>query len=412
MTDASTEMFRRINASAHDIPMPDASAQCIVTSPPYWGLRKYAGKQGVNWPEVAYRMNEWTPEMIVPGMTCELGLEPDPVSYVGHLILCLREWRRVLRDDGTCWVNLGDSYNGSGGAGGDYSAGGLRAGQPKYGGRNNKSMKPKDLCGIPWLFALAARADGWYLRSDIIWDKPNSMPESVTDRPSKAHEYLFLLSKNRKYFYDADAVRVTSAYPFDNRGKRKDSRRDEPLANSMSGSTGAYRSLRTVWRITTTPTSYAHFATFPERLVEPCINAGTSARGCCPECGAPWERVVERIGAIKDKDFGNRYQATALQGGSPTTTLNGTPATSITTGWKPTCECWEYVDPDPETDNDDTIIQEPVPCTVLDPFNGSGTTGAVALRLGRAYVGVDISQEYLDGVTQERMNKAQMGMGL
>lgn len=421
------ELHRTINASAHDIPLPDASVQCVVTSPPYWGLRKYEGEQDVEWPEVTYRLNEWTPEITIPDMTSPLGLEADPISYIGHMILCLREWRRVLRADGTLWLNIADSYNGSGGAGGDYNAGGLRDGQPKYGKKDAGGLKPKDLCGIPWLLAMAARADGWWLRSDTVWAKPNPMPESVTDRPTRAHEYIFLLTPSARYYYDADAVRENYAMTSwtaesDAAGQTKrgqlgirSGEKGNARANGAADGTrygatsfvNSYgnggRNLRSVWTFATQPTPYAHFATYPERLPETCIKAGTSARGCCPECGAPWERVIERGLTDHDGETKSSYEhgtsanRLALLRQAARERGKEYSSDTITTGWQPTCE----------------HDAEPVPCTVLDPFHGSGTTGIVALRLGRAYVGVDISAEYLDGVSNERLAKgAQIGMGL
>jgi len=161
---------------------PDEFIDCCVTSPPYWGLRDY-------------------------GVSGQLGLEKTPEEYVAKMVEVFREVKRVLRDEGTLWLNLGDCYNGSGGAGGDYNKGGLKEGQPKYPGRKIAGLKPKDLVGIPWRVAFALQADGWYLRSDIIWHKPNPMPESVTDRPTKSHEYIFLLSKSAKYYFDQEAVK-------------------------------------------------------------------------------------------------------------------------------------------------------------------------------------------------------------
>lgn len=246
--------------------IPDESVHCCVTSPPYYGLRDY-------------------------GVGGQIGLEDTPEKYVGKLVQVFREVRRVLRDDGTLWLNLGDSYNGSGGAGGDYSPGGLKEGQPKYPGRRIKGLKPKDLIGIPWMIAFALRSDGWYLRSDIIWHKPNCMPESVTDRPTKAHEYIFLLSKSQRYYYDADAIRepVMSeltqqkvsfkrnnskrerAIPGQKYGTHRPNRNDTPVRDT--------RNKRSVWTVATKPFPKAHFATFPLKLIEPCILAGCPAGG-------------------------------------------------------------------------------------------------------------------------------------
>jgi len=249
--------------------LPDESVHCVVTSPPYWGLRDY---------------NE-------PG---QLGLEPTPEEYVAKMVEVFRDVRRVLRGDGTCWVNLGDSY--AGGGGGNYGSGmSVSAHKTHPTASKDKpktppGLKPKDLVGIPWRVAFALQADGWYLRSDIIWAKPNPMPESVTDRPMKAHEYLFLLSKAPRYFYDADAVREESKPSgWDRqRAKGEDTWKygraaggDPNSTNGIGGTTphGAGRNRRTVWTIATKPYSGAHFAVMPPALVAPCIQAG------CPDGG-------------------------------------------------------------------------------------------------------------------------------
>jgi DNA modification methylase len=291
------------------------------------------------------------------------------------MVEVFREVRRVLRDDGTLWLNLGDSYNGSGGAGGDYASGGLKAGQPKYPGRRISALKPKDLVGIPWRVAFALQADGWYLRSDIIWSKPNPMPESVTDRPTKSHEYVFLLAKQARYFYDADAVREVAAYPNDGRGARSDSRRSVPGANCINpgyGKTSTHRNRRTVWKIPTQPTPDAHFATFPEKLVEPCIRAGTSERGACPKCGAPWRR------STSSQSSGSGDHRAVPGQNKPFTIPRGDYLRS-TTGWEPPCTC----------------TGDPVPCVVLDPFGGSGTVAKVARDLGRSSILIEINPEYV-----------------
>lgn len=274
--------------------MPDESVQTCVTSPPYWGLRDY-------------------------GEAAQLGLEPTPEEYVENMVAVFREVRRVLRDDGTLWLNLGDSY--MGGGGGNYGSGISTAsdhGQHLTNVRNrrefieNTGLKTKDLVGIPWRVALALQADGWYLRSDIIWHKPNPMPESVTDRPTKAHEYIFLLTKQPRYYYDADAIREALDGPLHAPGNKKldASRGDHDRMEKVWGNPGG-RNRRSVWTVTTKPFSGAHFAVFPPDLIEPCILAG------CPEGG-----------------------------------------------------------------------------TVLDPFSGSGTTGMVALRHDRSYIGLELNPEY------------------
>jgi DNA modification methylase len=244
--------------------MPDESVQCVVTSPPYWGLRDY-------------------------GVEGQLGLEATPEAYVERMVAVFREVRRVLRRDGTLWLNIGDSYAASGPAGG---AGKQHTNVGSVGVPVRKPMgdcKPKDLVGIPWMLAFALRADGWWLRQDIIWAKPNPMPESVTDRCTKSHEYLFLLSKSRRYYYDADAIREAHAEPWRGQGEHESSnphseRRDgdkrglgrQPVfVPAVREYNPAGRNKRDVWTISTKPYAKAHFATFPPALVEPCVLAGT-----------------------------------------------------------------------------------------------------------------------------------------
>ena len=245
--------------------IPDGSVQCCVTSPPYWGLRDY-------------------------GVVGQLGLEKTPDEYVAKMVATFREVRRILRGDGVLFLNLGDSYSG-------HNLPGWRAGnEAKNGGASNKNgvgyvdgLKPKDLIGIPWLVAFALRADGWYLRSDIIWSKPNAMPESVRDRPTKAHEYVFLLSKSERYYYDAEAV-AEDAVSTDVK-KFTDGGRDKQRGHGRrhAGFNGRYaeaiaengvpttRNARSVWTITTKPFTEAHFATMPVELAQRCIRAGSKA---------------------------------------------------------------------------------------------------------------------------------------
>jgi DNA modification methylase len=302
-------MIKLINASAHDTGLDALSVHCIVTSPPYWGLRAYAGEQRIEWAEVEYSPMPGLPALSIPAMTCGLGEETTPEAYIGHLILVMREMWRVLRDDGTCFVNLGDSYasdiKGSGGPSKKQTrnAGSFYSVSQRL---DHGKLKPKDLCLIPARFALAAQADGWYIRNDIIWAKPNPMPESVTDRCTKAHEYVWLMAKSQRYFYDAEAVKegfatADETSPSYRANGKSDSRVKDKLGGKPAfGDEGAWfptgsgRNRRTVWNIATSPYSGAHFATWPPKLVEPMIQAGTSARGVCPTCGSPWERVVER----------------------------------------------------------------------------------------------------------------------
>ena len=279
-------------ADARSLPIEDKSVHTVITSPPYWGLRDY-------------------------GTATQLGLEATPEEYCASMVAVFSEVRRVLRDDGTVWLNLGDSY--SSGSRTTTTNDSFRGDTLVNTTRTPvvKGIKPKDLVGIPWRVAFALQADGWYLRSDIIWSKPNPMPESVQDRPTKAHEYIFLLTKSPKYYYDGDAIREP-AQDWGIRDRTNGKYHNEGtgltphsgLTNSNNAETG--RNKRSVWEVTTKPYPEAHFATYPEKLVEPCILAG-----CRPEG------------------------------------------------------------------------------TVLDPFVGSGTTLAVAQRLGRRGVGADINEEYL-----------------
>ena len=231
----------------------DESVQCCVTSPPYWGLRDY-------------------------GVEGQLGLEATPELYVEKMVEVFREVKRVLKKDGTLFLNLGDSYFGGGGAHEIHHA-------------NITSLKSKDLVGIPWMVAFALRQDGWYLRSDIIWHKPNPMPESVTDRPTKSHEYLFLLSKNERYYYDAAAIAEPLDRPeegsrktparFGGADKWEEAQKQSRLhsGNEYLGTINGTRNKRTVWTIATQPYAEAHFATFPPKLIEPCILAGCPSGG-------------------------------------------------------------------------------------------------------------------------------------
>jgi DNA modification methylase len=577
--------------------MEPESVHCVVTSPPYWGLRDY-GQDG------------------------QLGLEPTPEAYVESMVAVFREVRRVLRSDGTVWLNLGDSYAAGPTASLGNSIGVGQASQEASLSRPSKlvaGLKPKDLVGIPWRVAFALQADGWVLRSEVIWSKPNPMPESVTDRPTKAHEQMFMFSKGKRigpeptkyddipegearwlaalfdgegslvcrreadngdeygahaaqvsiggtsralierlaavvgegsvlertgtnapmhywqtsgkramgllrriypflvvkqrqarclialedrklvrgghkrldraeieyrdriwlavkelnhfgdpdlagipepvfgrwtsqrYYYDADAVREAQhdyggpdGYAKRIGRKEYHEANSDPKGGGLRGLGGfqtttpnpAGRNLRSVWTIATQPYPGAHFATFPQALVEPCIKAGTSEKGVCPECGAPWERVVERTNATRRGD-GAPSVAARLSGGLAVGSANhmGSPEVE-TTGWKP-----PYVAPS-EIDRygtgqagvhrkvggqyqkwlDEHPKQtvgwngpckhegDPIPATVLDPFAGSGTTGLVAQRLSRRAVLIDLNGEYLEQV-MDRNRDIPLGLG-
>jgi DNA modification methylase len=340
--------------------LPAESVHCVVTSPPYWGLRDY-GLPPMVWggePGCAHAWGEETYETRAPygvdllnpqgasmgsgkreggtvshGAHCarcgawrgSLGLEPDPALYVAHLVEVFRAVRRVLRSDGICFVNLGDAY------------------------------LDKQLLGLPWRVAFALQADGWWLRSEIIWHKPSPMPESVTDRPTKAHEQVFLLAKSERYFFDGEAIKEPSIDPESLNGRSRRfpdaATQSDPdgkfryragLAKVEPGTIYASRNRRSVWTIPSAPFSEAHFATFPPALVEPCVKAGTSERGACPACGAPWRRVVTSQIVGTPRHENGRYANSDGSDGTCSylsrTSIHGT-RISETTGWAPTCGC-------------------------------------------------------------------------
>lgn len=362
--------------------LPDGIVQTCVTSPPYWGLRDY-GHEG------------------------QIGLEDTPEAYVNHLVEVFREVRRVLREDGTLWLNIGDSYANDGKWGGSTGGKHVAAlhGNTAVGRKQrNTGLKPKDLVGIPWRVAFALQADGWWLRAENIWAKPNVMPESVTDRTTRAHEHVFLFAKAERYFYDADAIRE----PFlgQNEHDRTGGRYAPPGQQVHTGSreAGAYnpagRNKRSVWTITPKPYKGAHFAVFPPELPEVCIKAGTSERGCCSNCGAPYRRttkrperpVVREEVQKNERDGGmtaeHGIERTGMSHFKYNEWLKENPPQTV--GWDPSCKCEAGV----------------VPCVVLDPFSGSGTTLAVAKGLRRDYLGIELNPGYI-GLIEERLRPAE-----
>jgi len=246
--------------------LPERSVHCCVTSPPYYGLRDY-GAEG------------------------QIGLEDTPKKYVENMVEVFRLVRKVLRDDGTLWLNLGDSYAGSGkgrNADGTHQEGGKQGtNKGTIIGTLHKTevpegLKPKDLIGIPWRVVFALQADGWYLRSDIIWHKPNCMPESVTDRPTKAHEYIFLLAKSERYYYDHSAIAEQAVSGLRVREKANGECAIDTKkcgSNSCCGISTERRNKRSVWRVATQPYAGAHFAVFPPELIRPCVRAGCPVGG-------------------------------------------------------------------------------------------------------------------------------------
>ena len=428
--------------------MATESVQCVVTSPPYLGLRDYK----------------------VDGM---IGLESTVDEYVAKMIEVFREVRRVLRKDGTLWLNLGDTYATGAGKVGECPGGGQQGERwAAMGPRTQPNrmpqpgLKPKDLCGVPWRVAFALQADGWWLRSAIIWHKSNPMPESgqtrsnltfvrdpatdarvkcdcgsecakcwkgwkvkgcAADRPTKSHEFVFLLTKSARCFWDAEAVRTplaagpnTADAPtgdYNTRrvlGEKTDGEwtRTKPPSRKP-GWTGprSGANLRDVWTIPTQAFKKAHFATFPQKLVEPCVKAGTSEKGCCPECGTPWVRVVDRerkptrpgentkIKVPGGWDTKPGAHSTIHREGRSEPEYrevaeigNRDPGRHVTEcrtlGWKSGCECGG----------------KPMPYTVLDPFAGSGTVGVVCKQMGLDFIGIELNPDYCKMARQRIAN--------
>ena len=355
--------------------LPDASVDCCVTSPPYYGLRDYGTGEWIGGdPNCPHRRMSKYSEKTITGHAQEelrgnvgdaiyktvcplcgavrvdkqIGLEESPEEYIEQMVQVFHEVKRVLKDDGTLWLNIGDSYWGSGSRGFDFTNTYTDASKIQQGNKGTTDLhnlpklvgnvgdyKNKDLIGIPWMLAFALRADGWYLRQDIIWHKPNPMPESVTDRCTKSHEYIFLLAKKPHYYFDYKAIQEPAIWVEDTRngqgrieydGKRATTESQDNKAQQSFVKITETRNKRDVWDITTKAVKEAHFATFPEELVKPCILAGCKVGG-----------------------------------------------------------------------------------TVLDPFFGSGTTGRVAEAINREYIGIELNPEYIE-ISKRRVTDVQMSL--
>jgi len=480
--------------------LPERSVQCVVTSPPYWGLRDYGtgtweggdaacdhlkgvvprtgdqpgrrfstlghnperpdtttaqsdhqfkdtcGKCGAK--RTDHQLgNEALPDCgqlleVEPGLFQRSNCaERDWASacHVCRMVLVFRGVRRVLRDDGVVWLNYGDSYNANTGAG--FNGDAKRPAEAREtvgrGGLTAAGLKPGNLVGVPWRVALALQADGWVLRQDVIWHKPSPMPESVRNRCTKAHEYVFLLAKRRDYFYDAEAIKETV------KGELRSTSWEERKAAGASGGdleqgvsrnhgnglshdlggAGGKSNKRSVWTVSSQGYPGAHFATFPPRLIEPMIKAGTSEYGCCAACRTPWRRVTseeklrrERPNEyVKYADTSHEKKNRGVNGQKPqggwdalrvkdkaarradvnacANTVAGVAVTTV--GWEPGCECGEGV----------------VPCVVLDPFMGSGTVADVCVDLGRRAWGVELNEGYVRKNQIPRVEGALMRRG-
>jgi DNA modification methylase len=449
------------------------SVQCVVTSPPYWGLRKYDGDQDYIWNNHNGCEHEWTEETLLRRsndngagdkqctnagsvgrdepvaygqcLKCGawkggFGMETTVDLYIEHTIEILRAVSRVLKEDGIVWWNVGDSYASGkgtcfnpGGGGGSFSGHGVRKDAGAYPlDRGNVSvlkaqgLKPKDLCLIPFRVALAAQADGWYVRSVVIWSKPNPMPESVKDRPTGSYEYILMLTKSSTYYFDQEAVKetqkecTTERYKYgwngvDDDGSNgartgsafKKMKQGLSMGEAMGGN--GKRNICSVWEIATQPFKGAHFATFPEEIPRRCILASTSEKGNCAKCGRPWVRIVEPVTVQPESWKGSRFddgknlevhpnvgrrenartecknqdkqgntlrlallRQQARQNGGEYSNEN------ITMGWKASCKCC-------------ADVVKPI---VLDLFGGSGTTSKVAKELGRKSIYIDTSEKY------------------
>ena len=408
--------------------LPDNWVHCVVTSPPYFGLRDYGtaqwsggdplcdhspGREGWAAKSTLQGSKETQDHRMdgFPGRSCpkcgaqrvdlQIGHEDTPDLYVDKLVKIFNEVRRVLRKDGTLWLNLGDSYWGSWGNSGnrpqlDGESRGQRERKTQYMERPGydehrrrpassykvPGLKNKDLVGIPWMVAFALRRAGWWIRSEIIWFKKNGMPESVEDRPAKAHETIFLLTKSDDYFYDHEAVKELSKDPERVRNDQFGGEKYKGLQNSPAGvyQGGETRNLRDVWHLSTVPSQVAHFAVFTPGLPLKCIKAGTSLKGCCAKCKRPWTRLMEDTGVEDESAKGSKFEAgkTLVQQPRHPNASNKPRTVKKTIGWVPDCKCG---------------VSEVEPCIVLDIFHGSGTTGAVAEYLGMKYIGIELSQE-------------------
>jgi DNA modification methylase len=384
--------------------MPDNSVNCVITSPPYWGLRDYGT---ADWeggdpkcdhaPRRDYAdddlqsRNGGSSRTKIVGGDCpkcgakrkdqQMGIEPTLQEFIAAQVVLFREIRRILRPDGVCFINMGDSYassvNGRSAKGTKEAGGDNRTFHDKPFSTVGNGLKPKDLCGQPHRLVFALQDDGWYWRDEIIWHKTNPMPNSAADRCTRAHEFVFMLTKSERYWYDQTAILEPAIYAGDKRGQWGDSRRKNPEMNSVSNDTGEERIKRSVWSIPTQPSKIEHFATYPEALITPMILAGCPEK-VCAVCGAPYVREVEYHRNGKDWNAHNRKSGKVALTGNSRTTKTEDLKSPTDKGLKPACTC-----------NGATR-----PGIVYDPFMGVGTTAIVARKLKRSYIGSELSPVY------------------
>lgn len=412
-----------VQANALHLPLADASVHAIVTSPPYWALRTYAGDHQLQtWPD---------------GWLGQLGSEPSPEMYLEHMRCVFRELWRVLRPDGSLWLNMGDSYQNDtkwGGSSGRKNTGAVAGGYQGQRVRRKtdldrkrpnaaaygqfKRRQNKKLVGMPWRLALALQDDGWLLRSEVIWHKASPMPESCVDRPTLAHEHIFLLTRQKKYYYDwfgsrepasgnaharsaaATAIGRRGVHPKAAGGPNSGMRLAKTPAAQTLGRIQAkqnrsfsaavvqltrMRRQRTVWHFGSDRSILPHYAAFPRELARRCIQSATSDRGVCRSCGRQWERIIEKTKVgdwcrdKQQKSAGvNRCKFTANPGESGMRNEHFIDPQCI--GWRPTCSC---------------NAGDPVPALVLDPFGGTGTTAVAAYAMGRRAILVDVGYQQM-----------------
>jgi DNA modification methylase len=415
--------------------LPAESVHCAITSPPYFGLRNYStepvewggspgcehvwsdklgerksqaqqdnGPGGGVWNAVSRGQDSSanrTAFVSSMGTTCslcgcwrgELGAEPTPELYVAHLVEVFAAVRRVLRQDGTLWVVIGDSFA----ANRSY-----QVADSKWKDVGNSlsmrvpsGLQGKELIGIPWLFAFAMRRNGWLIRQELIWSKSSCMPESVTDRCTRAHETVFMFVRQGRYFYDGEAIKEQAQSDLMD-GRRGDGagysfKETVPVTHMGVGTNG--RNKRSVWTVNPEPLAEPHYAAYPSKLVDPMVRAGTSERGVCAACLAPWRRVVEydRGGPSTkaEREAAGELRTTFYAPNSDTPTgrtpgsdTRGLPSVNVKTlDWLPTCTC---------------NADDPRPATVLDPFAGAGTTGLAAQRLSRDAILIELNPQYCE----------------